>query len=160
MERVGFAWDVEDEWLQASGPEQTVAEQAQRGCRRVGKEESQAIQHSRSSGHTGFECHTKESGHSPLGPRATDSTHQGLVWLLLSGAILFKVRVWGFILLRKVDIRNAMHPKGIYIVKMTRKSRGRSTQHSPWHTKGQLSSQCLRTHGGVTTVEAVRIMKD
>lgn len=60
--RGNFAWDVEDEWLQESGPEQDVAEQARQGCRSVGKEKVQGIQHSRSSEHTGFGCHTKESG--------------------------------------------------------------------------------------------------
>lgn len=141
MERAGLAWNVEDEWLQASGPEQAVTEHARQGCRSVGKEESQGVQHSRSSGHTGFECLTKESGHSFIGPRAADGTHQRLVWLLPSCAILCKVRVWGLkYLLRKVGIRSALHPKGICIVTMTRKSRGRSPRHSPWHTRGQLSS--------------------
>lgn len=39
----GFAWDGEYEWLQESGPEQHVAEQARQGCRSVGKEKVRAF---------------------------------------------------------------------------------------------------------------------
>lgn len=55
-----------------------------------------------------------------------------------------------------------MHPKGIYIMKMTRHQEGGVPSTVPGTQKDsyQLSSQCLCTHGGVAIVEAVRIMED
>lgn len=122
----------------------------------MGKERGQHIkwQHSISSEHAVYECHTKESGHSSIRPGIPDGNHQGLVLLLLSCVILYKV---GFGASSTCCIKWAPEccaPQRA-ISRIRRKSRGEgeSPRHSSWHTDAhrevQLLLWCLYTHGGV-----------
>lgn len=97
-----------------------------------------------SSGPTEFGCHTNESGHPSTGPGTPDAVYQGLILPLLSCDFCVSEGLGPQTPVAESGHQNVTHPKGIRIVRMTRKSRGRGPLHNSWHTEvlsdGQLPS--------------------